>query len=232
MYQDTGRTGDSIDREMLDDAVTDHLEGRFDSDGAMRVYLDRWTRQRIALENRAKLDLVLEAEDPVEHCFQNLIREIDSEAEPGIFLSTPAGLAATLCRLSGEESMSGQLHLTLPTIAQFVFPDEFEHSKHDLDLVWVAINARYDRANLDAEISELILMHLMGAEEHASDMADALRTVFYAFHEARIRRRFELPQIMDVKASRHLTARVTQLTRRAGDYDARISAISRRAGTC
>ena len=226
MYQDTGRTGDSIDREMLDDAVTDHLEGRFDSDGAMRVYLDRWTRQRIALENRAKLDLVLEAEDPVEHCFQNLIREIDSEAEPGIFLSTPAGLAATLCRLSGEESMSGQLHLTLPTIAQF------EHSKHDLDLVWVAINARYDRANLDAEISELILMHLMGAEEHASDMADALRTVFYAFHEARIRRRFELPQIMDVKASRHLTARVTQLTRRAGDYDARISAISRRAGTC
>jgi hypothetical protein len=232
MYKIVDNSSDrSTDREVLDDAVTDYLESRFGSDAPMRAYLDRWAQQRIALENRAKLDLALESADPVEHCFQNLIREIDSEAETGIFLATPAGNAAQLCRLSGEEAMSGQLHQELPTIAHLAFPDEFEHSREDLDLVWISVNARYDRANLDAEVSELILMHLMGTEEQASDMADALRAIFYTFHEARVRRRFDLPELQDMQASRRLTARVTQLTRRAGDYDARISSISRRAGT-
>jgi hypothetical protein len=33
---------------------------------------------------------MLEEEDPVEHGFQNLIREIDSEAEMGVLLVNPS----------------------------------------------------------------------------------------------------------------------------------------------
>jgi hypothetical protein len=213
------------------DAVNAYLSERFDGGDSAMARLDRWSKQRITAENLAKLALVLEAGDPVEHCYQNLIREIDSEAEAGIFLAAPAANAATLCRLSGEAGISGRLYQQLPRIAPLLFADELLHSNENLDLVWVAIEARYDRANLDAEVSELILMHLLEEEESAADMSDALRALLYAFHEDLARRRSTLPRLLNERATRHLVRMVSQLAERAGNYATRIEAIGRRAGT-
>jgi hypothetical protein len=213
------------------DAVNAYLSDRFDDGDSALSRLDGWSKKRIAAENLAKLALVLEAGDPVEHCYQNLIREIDSEAEAGIFLAAPAANAATLCRLSGEAGISGRLYQQLPRIAPHLFADELLHSNENLDLVWVAIEARYDRANLDAEVSELLLMHLLEEEESAADMTDALRALLYAFHEDLARRRSTLPRLLNERATRHLVRMVAQLAERAGDYGTRIEAIGRRAGT-
>ncbi len=193
--------------------------------------LDRWSQQRIIAENRAKLALVLESDDRVEHCYQNLIREIDSEAECGIYLATPAANAAQLRRLAGEAGISGRLYQQLPRIAPILFADELAHSSDNLDLVWVSIEARYDRANLDAEVSELILMHLLEAEETAADMTDALRAMLYTFHEDLARRRCKLPRLLNDRAMRHLLGLVSQLSERSGDYEERITEISTRAGS-
>ena len=213
------------------DAVTAYLNDRFTSKDSSMARLDRWSQQRIAVENQAKLALVLEAEEPNEHCYQNLIREIDSEAETGIYLATPAANVAQLRRLAGEAGVSGRLYQQLPKIAPLLFADELTHSNDNLDLVWVAIEARYDRANIDAEVSELILMHLLDQEDTAADMSDALRAMLYTFHEDLARRRCELPRLLNDRATRHLVTMVSQLAERSGDYGARIAAISKRAGT-
>lgn len=223
--RDTGRA------DGIRDAVTAYLDDRFTGRNGSMARLDRWSQQRIALENEAKLGLVLEAADPLEHCYQDLIREIDAEAEVGIYLATPAANAAQLRRLAGEDGVSGRLYQQLPKIAPVLFADELAHSSDNLDLVWVAIEARYERANLDAEVSELILMHLQDEVETASDMTDALRAMLYTFHEDLARRRCGLPRLLNDRATRHLVTLISELTERAGNYGARIAAIGQRAGT-
>jgi len=223
---------DTVERRTrIEDAVAAYLQDRFSGDDNAMSRLDRWSQQRITVENMAKLGLVLEADDPTEHCYQNLIREIDTEAETGIFLATPAANAAQLRRLSGESGVSGRLYQLLPKVAPVLFADELRHSNENLDLVWVSIEARFDRANLDAEISELVLMHLLDAEETASDMSDALRAMLYTFHEDLARRRCQLPRLLNDRATRHLVSLVKGLSERAGSYDERIGEIGRRAGT-
>ncbi|HNP36283.1 MAG TPA: hypothetical protein PKK10_10550 [Woeseiaceae bacterium] len=215
----------------VEQAISNYLQDRFSSDNSPMARLDRWSQQRIVLENLAKLALALESEDPVEHCYQNLIREIDTEAETGIFLATPAANAAQLRRLAGETGVSGRLYQQLPRIAPVLFADELEHSSENLDLVWVSIEARYDRANLDAEVSELILMHLLDAEETAADMSDALRAMLYTFHEDLARRRCDLPCLLNERARGHLVNIITELFERSGDYSSRVTDICTRAGT-
>lgn len=223
---------DTVDTEThIEDAVAAYLNDRFSSDDSPMARLDRWSQQRITVENLAKLALVLESADPTEHCYQNLIREIDTEAETGIFLATPAANAAQLRRLAGESGISGLLYQVLPKVAPVLFADELRHSNENLDLVWVSIEARFDRANLDAEISELILMHLLDTEETAADMSDALRAMLYTFHEDLARRRCNLPRLLNDRATRHLLSLVQGLSERAGSYDERILEIGRRAGT-
>ncbi|GEM_PF-1585299 len=222
----------TVDRNTrIEDAVAAYLNDRFGSDDSPMARLDRWSQQRITVENMAKLALVLESGDPTEHCYQNLIREIDTEAETGIFLATPAANAAQLRRLAGESGISGRLYQLLPEVAPVLFADELQHSNKNLDLVWVSIEARFDRANLDAEISELILMHLLDSEETASDMSDALRAMLYTFHEDLARRRCRLPRLLNERATRHLVGLVQGLSERAGSYDERIVDIGQRAGT-
>jgi hypothetical protein len=223
--QETGQT------TSVRDAVTEYMNERFAAKDSTMARLDRWSKQRIIVENQAKLDLVLEAEDPRETCYQNLIREIDAEAETGIYLASPAANAAQLRRLAGESGISARLHQQLPVIAPVLFADELAHSSQNLDLVWVAIEARYDRANLDAEVSELILMHFVDEEDTAADMTDALRALLYTFHEDLARRRCGLPRLLNDRATRHLVRLVADLAERSGDYGRRISEISYRAGT-
>jgi hypothetical protein len=212
-------------------AVGAYLSDRFSIESSPLSRLDRWSQQRIVVENQAKLELVLEADDPTEHCYQNLIREIDSEAETGIYLATPAANAAQLRRLAGESGISGRLYQQLPKIAPILFEDELKHSNENLDLVWVSIEARYDRANLDAEVSELILMHLLESEDTAADMTDALRAMLYTFHEDLARRRSGLPRLLNDRATRHLVVLVSELSTRSGDYEERVRQISEKAGT-
>lgn len=52
--------------------------------------LDRWTQHRLTDENMAKVALVFEADNPVEHCYQNMVREIDTEAKYGVLRASPA----------------------------------------------------------------------------------------------------------------------------------------------
>ncbi len=221
----------SDDAVTLQESVTHYLDDRFSS-GSLMPALDDLSSQRIiALENRAKLALTIEADDPVEFTVQNLIREIDTEAKFGIFLATPAGNAAQLRRLNGDAGGSGKLHQLIAEIAPVLFAEQYYGSGRQLDQVLVEINSRYDRANLDAEVSELILMHQLGNEDEASDKADALRALFYACHEERVRRRFDLTPMQGTNASRQLADKIRTMCDRAGDYAERIAAIRERAGT-
>jgi hypothetical protein len=215
----------------LQESVTLYLDDRF-SCGSLMPALDDPSSQRIiALESRAKLALTIASDDPVEFTYQNLIREIDNEARFGIFLASPAGNAAQLRRLSGDTGRLGQLHQLIAEIAPVLFTEEYYGSGRQLDQVLIAINSRYDRANVEAEVSELILMHLLGDEDEASDRADELRALFYACHEERVRRRFDLTPVQSTSASRRLADRIHELSSRAGDYAERVAAIRKRAGT-
>ena len=68
--------------------------------------LDRWTQRRVSDENMAKIALVLEANDSVEYCYQNLIREIDTEAETGIYLAHPEARSGELRDLAQDPGVS------------------------------------------------------------------------------------------------------------------------------
>jgi hypothetical protein len=193
--------------------------------------LDKWTQRRVYDENMAKVSLVLEADDPAEHCYQNLIREIDIEAESGIFLVGTESQNGVLRALAKDPGISGELHLEVQSVAQSLFVDELEHSKDDLDLVWVTIQARYDRARIDASVSELVMRFLLDSAEATDDMTKALRALLYSFHENTVRHICDLPSLLDDRASRDLLIMVFELERRSGSYEKRIRAICERAGT-
>lgn len=217
---DTCDTG-KLDR--INEAVAAYLNDHFSSGEGPLARLDRWTQQSIAVKNQAKRALVLEAIDPTERCYANLIQEINLEAESGIYFATPAGNAAQLQRLAGESGMSGRLFQHLSEIAPTVFPNELRTADGKSDLVWASIEARYDRANLDAEISELILMHLVETEDEAAEMTDRLRSTFYAYHENRIRQLCALPVLLTDRTSKHLTEVVSDLLERASSRGHRTS---------
>jgi len=190
--------------------------------------LDRWTQRRITEENMAKLALVFESDDPAEACYQDLIREIDSEAETGIFLARHDAPSRHLQRVVDEPGVSGELHREIAAIAPVMYAEESAHSADDLDLVWITVQARHDRAHVDAMVSEIIMSHLMDDADAARDMSNAMRALQYSFYEDVVRRRCDLPRFIDDRDERDLMIMVTELAKRSGNYEDRIAAISNR----
>jgi hypothetical protein len=179
----------------------------------------------------AKVELVLEADDSTEHCYQDLIREIDIEAESGIYLVGTELQNDSLKRLADEPGISGQLHLDFPSIAQAEFASELQRSEGGTDRVWVTIKARYDRAHLDASVSELMMRFLLDSAEAANDMSNALRSLLYSHHEDTVRHVCDLPSLLDERESRDLMIMVAELEKRSGSYEQRAREICERAGT-
>lgn len=208
--------------------IATYLYQVYANDDGLLGDLDRWTQRRITEENMAKLALVFESDDPAEACYQDLIREIDTEAETGIFLARPDARARHLQRVIDEPGVSGELHREIEAIAPVMFTDEAAHSARDLDLVWVTIQARHDRAHVDAMVSEIIMSHLMDDADAARDMSNAMRALQYSFHEDVVRRHCDLSRFIDDRDERDLLIMVTELARRSGSYDDRIVAISNR----
>ena len=75
---------------------------------------------------------------------------------------------------------------------------------------------------VDAQVSAVALGILMQDPDVAQDMADALRSMMYAFHEHLARQRCGLPALLDDQRARELSVMVAQLETRAGDYADRI----------
>ena len=199
--------------------------------GGVLGNLDRWSQRRVAAENIGKIDLMLEAEDPVEHCVQNLIREIDSEAEMGVLLADPGTADQPLKRMCEVRGVSGHLHKEIQRIAPVVFPDEYAHSEGDLDLVWVTVKALYDRASFDASASEFAIRHFFDGSDSVGDMIRLIRSLFYSFYEEGFRRQFDLPSLLDEAEVQDLFVMVSDLMLRAGSYEERIGMIESRADT-
>jgi hypothetical protein len=205
--------------------ISDYLYQVYTIDSGLLGDLDRWTQRRITDENMAKLALVMASEDPGEACYRDLIREIDSEAETGVFLVDRASHLAHLHELADNSGISGKLRNEMHIVSPVLFPDETTRSRNNLDLVWVTIRAYHDRAHVDAMVSEIILGHLLGDTDQAADMASAMRELMYAHHEDIIRRRCELPRILDERESRMINIMTAELVRRSGDYGMRTDDI-------
>jgi hypothetical protein len=227
-----GKNTDSFARsEAVHADVSGFLYDAFSSEDGLLGDVDRWTQRRVTMENLAKVDLVLAADDPVEHCYQNLIREIDTEAETGIYRVRQDSADPILRDLANESGVSGELYREVAEIAPTLFADELRHSDDQLDIVWVTINARYDRARADAEISRIVLGLLLDDADVAADMASAVRTLMYALHEDVTRRQCDMPLLLDDRETRDLVLMVSELERRAGSYVERVREIERKAGT-
>ena len=203
----------------------------FSSKDGLLSNVDRWTQRKVTMENLAKIELALESDDPVEYCYQNLIREIDTQAETGIYLVRESSPVPSLRRLFDEPGISGELHRKVADIAPKLFADALAHSDDQLDLVWVTIRARYDRAHVDAQISRIIMGFLMDDAEIAQDMANAVRALMYSFHENATRRQCDLPLQLNERETRELVLMVSELEKRAGNYVERVGEISSRADT-
>jgi len=208
--------------------VATYLYGLNAHDNGSLANLDRWTQRRIGEENMAKLALVFESDDPVEICYRDLIREIDTEAENGIYLAKADSSIRHLRRIVDEPGVSGELSDYIEVIAKNMFQDELAHSTEDLDLVWITIQARHDRAHVDAQVSEIIISHLMGNADMAEDMCNALRSLQYASHENIARRCCNLNLLTDDRDERDLMIMISELEKRSGSYENRIAAISNR----
>ena len=215
----------------LRDDVAAYLYDVFSNEDTSLSSLDRWTQRRVIDENMAKIALVLESDDPIEHCYQNLVREIDTEAESGIHLVHANSKVRELRELAGDPGISGKLRRHIEEIAPVVFPDELEHSANGMDLVWVTIEARHDRAKIDATVSEMIMAHVVDDDCCIEDMSQALRSLLYSFHEDHVRRLCKLPLVLNERATRELILMISELADRAGDYQDRVKAITERAGT-
>jgi hypothetical protein len=211
--------------------IAEHLYHAYNNAEGLLGNLDRWTQQRITDENLAKVALVMNADDPAEACYRDLVREIDTEAETGIYLARRSTTPGHLQRILEESGVSGQLHREIGSIAPLVFPDETARSGPDLDLVWITIEASHDRAHLDATVSEIIMGFLMDDAESVRDMTNVMRALTYTYHEDAVRRRCNLPVLLGDAEIRDLRTMVTELAERSGDYDDRASEIRRKADT-
>lgn len=200
------------------EAVTKMLFEQLADESSPIGGLDRWTQRRIVADITEKTNRVLTSPDPVEHCYRNLIREIDREAEMGVLLANEIAGSDSLKRMCGDPGVSGELYREMKRFAPVMFADEYEHSNADLDLVWASVQARYDRARLESEASELIMQFLIDSAEHTHDMSGALRSMFFSFHEDGIRRQFSLPSLLDEREARDLLIMVSDLIDRAGKH--------------
>ena len=209
--------------------VEDYLHKVYAEDYGLPGNLDRWTQRRITEENMAKLDLVFESDDPAEACYGDLIREIDTEAEYGIFMARQGTPDRHLARVIDEPGVSGKLYRHMNDIAPLVFADETAHSNMGLDLVWVTVEARHFRAHVDAKVSEIVMTHLLDDADAAADMANAIRALHYTFHESIVRDRCELPRILDDRRERDVVIMVSEMAKRSGCYAARAEDIRRKA---
>ena len=212
--------------------VATYLYEVYAADDGLLGSLDRWTQRRITEENMAKLSLVFESDDPAEACYGDLIREIDTEAETGIYLASADAGPRHLRRVVDEPGVSGELGSAMDAIAPTLFADELTHSDGELDLVWVTIEARHDRAHVDARVSEIIMTHLLDDANTARDMTNAIRALQYSFHENVVRRRCELPRLLDDRDERDLVIMVTELAKRSGNYEERAHQIQHQAEAC
>ena len=216
---------------ILRNEVAAYLYDVFSAEDSALATLDRWTQRRVIDENMAKITLVLEADDPVEYCYQNLIREIDTEAETGIYLVGSRNGPRDLRHLMADPGISGKLYREMDTIAPVIFSDELSHSRQGMDIVWVTVQARFDRARIDAAVSEMLMVHLQGDANAVGDMSNALRSLLYSFHEDLARRLAGMPLILNDRSTRELVTMISELAERAGDYEHRVTAITDRAGT-
>jgi len=178
--------------------------------------LDRWTQQRVTDKNLAKLALVLDSDDPTETCYQDLIREIDAEAENGIYLVRSDSTLRHLRRLIDEPGVSGEMRHEISKIAPVVFPGQTANSTDDLDRVWATIHASHNRAHVNATVSEIIMSFLLDDGDAARDMGNAMRALHYSFHEDLVRRRCKLQLLKNDQDSRELRIMVTELAKRSG----------------
>ncbi len=217
--------------EAVHAAVSHNLYEAFSAEGGLLSNVDTWTQRRVTLENLTKIELAHAAEDPIEYCYQNLIREIDSEAQTGIFLVRGDSTDPVLQQLSSEPGVSGEMNRAVADVAPTLFADALAHSNDQLDLVWVTIRARYERARVDADISKIAMGILMQDADVAGDMSDALRSLMYAFHEDVARQQCGLPVLLDERRSHELAVMVSQLETRAGSYADRVHEITSRANT-
>jgi len=126
--------------------INSHLDDIFLEDEGMLGELDRWTQRHITEENISKLSLVLNSNDPAEACYKDLIREIDTEAETGIYMVRPESPAAHLSRLMDEAGVSGELGADIQAIA----PDVLRHR------IILNYEAAADGITTDRFVSELI----------------------------------------------------------------------------
>ena len=101
-------------------------------------------------------------------------------------------------------------------IAPVLFGDELKHAGNNLDLVWITIEDRYDRAYIDARISEILMSGIMPSATTAGDMTDAMRALLYAFHEDRVRRQCDLPGLLNDRAAGDLATMITALADDSG----------------
>jgi hypothetical protein len=209
--------------------VDAYLREAFASSNRLLGDLNAWTQALIKHENMAKLESVFEADEPAEACYRDLIREIDTEAESGIYLARKGSPLRHLARVVDEPGITGELHREIDLVAPTVFPDELVHSAEDLDLVWVTIEARHDRANIDATVSEIIMTHLLDDADAARDMVNALRALHYAYHEDAVRRRCDMRHALDSRDARDLAIMVKELRARSGSYEDRAENIRDRA---
>lgn len=213
------------------DEVNNYLYEQFSAEGSQLSSLDRWTQRRISDENLAKIALVLEADDPLENCYQNLVREIDTEAEVGIYLAGRGAELPELRELSGDPGISCKLAANMKRIAPVVFEEKLAHEKAGMEMIWATIQARFDRATIDAKVSEIVMSHLNEDDYHTTDMMHSLRSLLYAFHEDLVRRLCKLPSMLNEHGTRELVLMISELATRAGDYSTRVDAIEQRAGT-
>lgn len=212
-------------QEAMRTCIADYLQGEFAQRDGMVRNLDRWTRRQIMEENLAKLGLVMASDQPSEACYRDLIREISSEAEMGVFLACRESDEEHLRRVLDEPGVSGDLHRELPRIAPVLFPDELAHSSDDMNLVRVTVRACHDRAYVDATVSQIIMSYLVDDAQSVLDMVHAMRALQYAFHEELVRRTCDLPSLLGEHEGRELMIMVSDLERRAGSYEARVEAI-------
>ena len=217
--------------EAIHAAVSRFLYEAFSTEGGLLSNVDRWTQRKVTLENLTKIELAHAADDPVEYCYQNLIREIDSEARTGMFLVHRDSIDPSLRQLANEPGISGELQGAVADMAPVLFADALAHSNERLDLVWVTIRARFERARVDADVSTIAMGTLMQDADIAADMAGALRSLMYAFHEDAARRQCGLPALLDDRRARELDVMISQLEIRAGSYADRVAEIASRADT-
>ena len=220
-------------RYTLQDAVhatvAEYLYETFNKDDDRIGNLDRWSHQRIGDENLAKAMLIFESDDPAEACYRDLVREIEMEAETGVFLASENADRDYLREVVSESGVSGRLHRDMALIASEYLPHGRPFSIDEQYRVWDELRKRHDRAHLDARVSEIIMGFMMDDAEIVKDMTSVMRALAYTWHEDRIRSGSGMPVLLDDLERRDLKTMVGEWQERCGDYEARAGAIRREA---